>query len=63
MNPILQNGHIVYLVKGVDKQGPWEGMRRFNEFYVLHHALTLRWPGMYIPKAPPKKPIVIKYNS
>jgi hypothetical protein len=33
----------------VDKQGPWEGLRRYNEFYLLHQALTNRWPGMYIP--------------
>lgn len=35
-NPITQAGHIVYHVKGVDKQGQWEGNRRYNEFYVLH---------------------------
>jgi hypothetical protein len=28
--PRLQSGHIVYMVRGVDKQGPWEGQRRFN---------------------------------
>ena len=35
-NPVLQNGHIVYTVRGVDKSGVWEGTRRYNEFFVLH---------------------------
>lgn len=35
-NPTLQAGHIVYHVKGVDRVGTWEGLRRYNEFYVLH---------------------------
>lgn len=35
-NPTLQANHIVYHVKGIDRQGPWEGLRRFNEFYVLY---------------------------
>ena len=57
-NPVAISGHIVYHVKGVDKHGTWEGNRRYNEFYVLHGALSVRWPGIYIPKVPPKKAIV-----
>ena len=38
-NPVLQNGRIVYTVKGVDRSGVWEGTRRYNEFYVLHNVL------------------------
>jgi hypothetical protein len=53
-NPTLQSGHIVYMCKGVDKQGNWEGNRRYNEFFLLHEALHHRWPGMYIPMIPPK---------
>ena len=29
-NPVLNNGHIEYTVKGVDSQGAWEGSRRYN---------------------------------
>ncbi len=35
-NPQLINGHIAYHVRGIDKQGVWEGLRRFNEFFQLH---------------------------
>lgn len=42
---------------GVDKQGPWEGTRRYSQFFALHEALTKRWPGILIPKLPSKKAI------
>ncbi len=35
-NPHLQAGHYVYSVKGVDKKGPFEGTRRYKEFFSLH---------------------------
>jgi chemotaxis protein histidine kinase CheA len=41
----------------VDKQGPWEGVRRYNHFYCLYEALQKRWPGILIPKLPSKKAI------
>jgi hypothetical protein len=28
-------GSIFYEVKGKDRQGNWEGKRRYNEFFVL----------------------------
>jgi hypothetical protein len=46
-----------YHVKGKDRQGPWEGKRRFTHFYLLSEALSLRWPGVYLPRLPPKKAI------
>jgi len=39
VKPQLHGSHIVYHVQGVDKQGPWEGTRRFNHFYALYEAL------------------------
>lgn len=57
-NPRMLNGHIVYHVRGVDRQGPWEGQRRYNEFHVLNQVMLARWPAMLIPKLPPKKAIV-----
>ena len=33
-------------------------MRRYNDFYAFRKALVLKWPGIYIPGMPPKKPIV-----
>jgi len=47
----------VYHVQGVDKQGPWEGTRRYNHFHALYEALQKRWPGILIPKLPSKKAI------
>lgn len=35
-NPVTKSGHVEYMVKGVDKNGSWEGVRRYNEFYCLH---------------------------
>ena len=54
-DPHDSNGHIVYVVKGVDLQGEWECQRRFNEFFVLHETLSKRWPGITLPPVPPKK--------
>ena len=58
-NPQLTSSHISYYCKGLDKQGPWEGNRRYSHFYALFEALKTRWPGVMIPKLPPKKAIVI----
>lgn len=57
-NPQLTGGSISYFCKGVDKQGPWEGNRRYRHFHALSEALKTRWPGVAIPKLPPKKAIV-----
>jgi hypothetical protein len=35
----LHGSHIVYNVQGVDKQGPFEGVRRYNHFHCLYEAL------------------------
>lgn len=34
-NPQDMNGSIHYEVKGLDRQGAWEGKRRYNEFFLL----------------------------
>jgi hypothetical protein len=57
VKPQLHGSHIVYQVQGLDKQGPWEGTRRYNQFYCLREALAKRWPGLLIPKLPSKKAI------
>lgn len=57
VKPQLHGSHIVYHVQGADKQGPWDGIRRFNHFYSLYEALQKRFPGLLIPKLPPKKAI------
>jgi hypothetical protein len=57
VKPQLHGSHIVYNVQGVDKQGPFEGVRRYNHFYCLYEALQKRWPGVLIPKLPSKKAI------
>lgn len=55
--PVEIGSHMEYLVKGKDRQGPWEGKRRFTHFYLLAEALNTRWPGVYLPRLPPKKAI------
>lgn len=57
LKPTMTGGHIVYFVKGCDNQGPWEGQRRYNEFYLLRGIIEQRWPGVPIPQLPPKKSI------
>lgn len=54
-NPIKLGGHIKYTVTGVDADGPFEEVRRFSQFFALKHALSQRWPGVYIPSLPEKK--------
>jgi len=56
-DPKDHNGHIVYDCSGYDNLGEWNGLRRFNEFYVLHETISKRWPGVPIPSIPPKKAI------
>lgn len=58
-----KSGHISYKVKGIDKQGEFEIVRRFREFYALRSALRKRWVGFYIPGIPEKKPIGNKDES
>lgn len=50
-------GNIVYSVKGKDKQGVWEGKRRYSDFYLLWEVLCRRFPGVPIPILPEKKAI------
>lgn len=41
----------------MDDQGEWDGLRRFNEFFLLFECISKRWPGVPIPSVPPKKTI------
>lgn len=56
-NPHDSGGHIVYECHGMDDQGEWDGLRRFNEFFLLFECISKRWPGCPIPSVPPKKTI------
>lgn len=56
MDPTLLNGkYVVYKVAGTDKVGPFEGNRRYNEFFLLRQVMVHNWPGIYIPSTPSKK--------
>ena len=50
-----KQGHVVYKVKGSDKSGEFDIMRRYNHFFVLRQVLVQRWPAFFIPPIPPKK--------
>lgn len=56
MDPSLLNGkYVVYKVMGADTNGPFEGNRRYNEFFLLRQVIVANWPGIYIPSTPSKK--------
>jgi hypothetical protein len=42
----------VYNIKGNDKLGEYDILRRYNEFFALREVLLQRWPGIYIPPIP-----------
>ena len=46
-----------YTVKGIDNDGPFEGSRRYNDFFHFRNSLVSRWPGVYFPPIPPKKKV------
>lgn len=54
IDPIV-GSHVTYTVKGYDDEGPFEGTRRYNDFFKLRNTLLSRIPGIYIPPIPPKK--------
>ncbi|CAD8135813.1 unnamed protein product [Paramecium octaurelia] len=49
--------YVVYTLRGSDKDGQFEVLRRFNEFDCYRITLQIRWPGCYIPPLPIKKPV------
>lgn len=49
--------HVVYTVKGEDKLGTFEVLRRFSDFDSLKVFLQKRWPSCYIPPIPDKKSV------
>jgi PX domain len=50
-------------VRGIDREGYFEGKRRYNDFNALRNLLVTRFPGLVIPILPPKKAIVIFKNN
>lgn len=58
LSPLLINNKFVaYHIKGEDALGPFEGKRRFNEFFQFRSILHIRWPGVFLPSMPPKKAV------
>ncbi len=51
----VKAAHVTYTVKGFDRKGEFEVLRRYSEFHALHNALVNRFPGIYVPAIPPKK--------
>lgn len=56
-NPEEKGSHIQYFVQGKDRQGAWQGMRRYNHFFLLSEVLQQRWTAINLPRLPPKKAI------
>ena len=62
-DPIVKDGvqkYILYTVRGVDRKGSFEVLRRFSDFVSIRTALVSRWPGIYVPPVPSKKAIVMR---
>jgi len=60
IDPIIKDSfrsYVVYTVKGRDRDGPFEILRRYNDFFSLRTCLVERWPGCFIPSMPPKKAV------
>lgn len=53
----IKGGHVTYTVRGYDEDGPFEWIKRYNDFFHLRAAFIIRWPGVYCPPIPPKKAI------
>ena len=45
--------YIAYTMDGTDVTE--QLTRRYSDFYALYEKLVQRWPGIYIPRVPPKK--------
>jgi len=45
--------YIAYTMDGTDLTE--QVIRRYSDFYSLYEKLLQRWPGIYIPRVPPKK--------
>ena len=51
-----ENGKVLYLVSGYDRQGFFDGLiRRYSEFLALFEILSQRYEGLYLPYFPPKQ--------
>ena len=63
-DPIIKDGvqkYVVYTIKGIDKDGPFETYRRYSHFHNLREVLVKRWPGCFIPPIPEKKTLVSNF--
>lgn len=58
-NPQLKSGavskHHVYTLRGRDRFGDFEVLRRYSEFDLFREILVQRFPGIYVPPLPKKK--------
>lgn len=60
-DPVVKDGvqkYILYTIRGADRKGNFEVLRRFSDFLALRTHLVVRWPGCYVPPVPPKKTMV-----
>ena len=56
--PQLIQSHVVYECYGqlsARKGGEFSIVRRYSDFYALKQALSLAWPGFYVPPIPAKQ--------
>lgn len=53
-DPKSVGGHTVYSMKGKDKTGEFEVVRRYKEFLAFREMLTKSYPGFYVPPVPEK---------
>ena len=49
----IVGSYIAYTLNGTDVRE--QLTRRYSDFFALYEKLLQRWPGIYIPRIPPKK--------
>jgi hypothetical protein len=49
--------YILYTIRGEDKDGVFDTLRRYSDFHTLREKMLARWPSCYIPPIPPKKAV------
>lgn len=61
-DPKIKDGiskYTIYTVRGMDKNGQFDVVRRYNDFHLIRTTLISKWPGCYVPPLPQKKAIVL----
>lgn len=54
---LTKANYVTYNIKGFDKLGEINILRRYSDFFELRAKLLQNWPGIFVPSIPGKKQI------